>query len=462
MESYLFLGLIFLLNLVIFFILIRQSARQQNTDSNTVTAQILAGLNQSQLELITKISDQLNAGSREQSNALHSKFIDLNNLWGEANLKLNQSLNLEMTKMQDMQSKSQQDIRSNFQEQAQEQKLEFEKMQNRNLVSLNQLKESLSEQLSKAIKDLVEHNRLNFEALSKNNQEKLGLIQTEVEKRLDENLAHNLKSFKEVTINLTSIQGTAQKMIESTSSIDKLNSIFERTSSKAFGDFGEKYLESMLAQYLHPESWSKQVTLAGSSQKVDFVLKIDEKNIGIDCKFPVTVYHDYIEALPENKKTAGRAFLSRIENEAKEISKYYQTESLDLLLLYLPSDGMYAEVVSQPKTIEILQKLKITPASPSTIFPIILLLKEYQFKHNINENAEDIIKGLTHIKKNVESFKSEFRKLGDKIRQAQTNYETADKNLSIVQSTVERLEDKADKNSEPLQISFEEETSNLF
>jgi DNA anti-recombination protein RmuC len=108
--------------------------------------------------------------------------------------------------------------------------------------------------------------------------------------------------------------------------------------------------------------------------------------------------------------------------------------------MYLPSDGMYAEAVNDDQIMKHLNKYKVTLASPATLFPLIILISEYQFKLNVNDNAEQIIKGLGVIKRSVHSFREEFRKLGDKIRQAQNNYDTADRSLTNVSVTVDKLE----------------------
>jgi len=321
-------------------------------------------------------------------------------------------------------------------------------LKEQNQKSLLSILNLLREQLSKSISDLNQRNKENFELLNNANKEKLGQLETEISKRLDENLAQNLKSFETVTKNLTQMESRAQQMIESTKSVDKLNSIFERTSAKAFGSFGESYLESLLRENLAAGSWQKQVKPPNSNEIIDFVIQIDAYKIGIDCKFPLTRYQDYIDADTESKKTALKSFLQAVHLMAKDIhQKYSQSGFVDVLMIYFPSDSMYNEVINHPQTLEYLHKLKIQPTSPSTIFPLIMLIQTYQFRGHINENAEMIINGLKTVRKNIQSFREEFRKLGDKIRQAQQNYDTADRNLLNVHNEVLKLE--STENLEP-------------
>jgi DNA recombination protein RmuC len=314
-------------------------------------------------------------------------------------------------------------------------------LQNQTKDSLQGITESTRKELATQLSTLNETTKHALEIISKTNSEKLTSIQTDIEKKLNENLEQNLKSFESVTKNLTEMQSTAGKMIDSTQSIDKLNRIFERTSSKAFGDFGEKYLESLLEQHLYDGTWTKQVTVEGTSDRIDFVIQVGDQIIGIDSKFPVTRFQDYLNAEGDAKKPARKAYLDAIKLMAQDISnKYYKSDKIDALLLYLPSDGMFAEAVNDDQLMKQLNKLKVTLSSPATLFPLIMMIHEFQFKQQVNERAHDIISGLKVIKRNVVSFRDEFRKLGDKIRLAQQNFDSADKSLTHVHSTVERLE----------------------
>ena len=96
--------------------------------------------------------------------------------------------------------------------------------------------------------------------LTKTNQQKLTQIQGEIERKFNQSLEQNLKSFEEVQKSVGQLQSTAQRMVDSTKSVDKLNSIFERTSSKAFGNFGESYLESMFGATATPRPLAKTVS----------------------------------------------------------------------------------------------------------------------------------------------------------------------------------------------------------
>jgi len=421
MEFLIIALLIGILGILVWTIIKKQS-NDTAASSEEISQKVLISLTQNQATQIEKIIEKLNNSQLQQGQLLSENNQKIENRFSELQNKINTS----------------------FENQNQNQRLEFEKIKNSNQENLQAISLSVQERLSKAIADLVELNNKNFELLSKTNQDKLNQINLDVQKRLDENFAQNLKSVSEVTQKLGHIESTAQKMIESTKSVDKLNTIFSRTSSKAFGGFAENYLESLLAENLVQGSWQKQVKIPGSGEVLDFVIFVDDKKIGIDSKFPLTKWNDYLEAEDGFREAKRKEFVRAVVDMAKEISaKYYQQNYLDTLLLYLPSDSMYIEILDGGKNqemLDLLNKLKVSLISPNTLFPQIMIIKAYQFKLQINQGAEVIYNGLRGLRKNIDGFREEFRKLGDKIRQAQTNYDQADRNLIGVERNVHLLE----------------------
>lgn len=403
---------------MLLFLISRQLGNTEKLDEDKLVNSLFLKLGQSQSEFVERIMDKMNLNQRNQIEALNNyeNKLDTNFLM----LKSEQKLMLS--------------------EQSSKLELQFQKMQENNQLKLTGIQNSIAEKLNQSIQSLVEINNKNFELLNKTNQQRLDQINLDVQKKLDENFARNLKSFQEVSQNLGQIQSTAQKMIESTKSVEKLNTIFSRTSSKAFGGFAENYLESLLEENLAKDSWAKQIKVPNSSEIIDFVVYVDDRKIGIDAKFPLTKYQDYIEAEIGERESKRKEFLRVVMTMAKEIGeKYYKNNFVDSLFLYLPSESLYNEVLDTEKNqevLEFLRKQKVSLISPNTIFPQIMLIKAYQFRLEISQNAENIVLGLKQIQKNIDSFKNEYRKLGEKIRQAQQNYDQAEKNLLGVERNI--------------------------
>jgi DNA recombination protein RmuC len=416
---------------MVLFLISRQQPGTEKLDEERLVNSLFLKLGQSQSEFVERMMDKMNLNQRSQIEALNNyeNKLETNFLM----LKSEQKLMLS--------------------EQSSKLEIQFQKMQENNQLKLTGIQNSIQEKLNQSIQSLVEINNKNFELLNKTNQQRLDQINLDVQKKLDENFARNLKSFQEVSQNLGQIQSTAQKMIESTKSVEKLNTIFSRTSSKAFGGFAENYLESLLDENLAKDSWGKQIKVPNSNEIIDFVIYVDDRKIGIDAKFPLTKYQDYIEAEIGEREGKRKEFLRAVMAMAKEIGeKYYKNNFVDSLFLYLPSESLYNEVLDTEKNqevLEFLRKQKVSIISPNTIFPQIMLIKAYQFRLEISENAENIVLGLKQIQKNIDSFKNEYRKLGDKIRQAQINYDQAEKNLLGVERNILLLDQNAGQKTEP-------------
>jgi DNA recombination protein RmuC len=421
---FLFINFCLLSLLFYFLVLKKESSAFDSKDLDLKISQLFS-------DLFQKITEK----NEQERDKIQTKLIENFSLNQEKIQKIESNLENFLKQNEERQ-------RSDFEKHSLNLQSQFEKLKNSNLENLQKIQVVVTEKLEKSILNLSQVNTENFKLLNKTNQERLDQINLDVQKRLDENFARNLKSFDEVATKLGGIQSTAQKMIDSTKSIDKLNNIFARTSSQSFGNFGEQYLESLLRENLADGSWSKQVLVPNSNNKIDFLIRIEGKKIGIDSKFPLTKYQDFLNA--ENSQERSKflkEYLKSVLSMAKDISnKYLEVDFVNVLFLYLPSDSMYNEVVNNTDVVNALQKLKVTPVSPATIFPLILIISQYQFKMQVTESADNIIQGLSHIRKNIDSFKDEFRKLGDKIRQAQDNYDKADKSLMGVEKNIYLLE----------------------
>ncbi len=413
MDINFILQLLILIALVV--LIFRSFLSNKSNDNSEIQTLIQSNLQSNKEDLIQKINNlnsAQNLASSENKNDFGMKFKDLIGFLEHTNL-LNKS----------------------------DQKEHFGTMVEKNTQNLLNLQSTIQTSLSTAILDLAKINNENFEILRKTNEQKLESINQDVQKRLDISFQQHMKSFEEVSKNIGHIQSVAKQMIDSTSSVDKLNNLFARTSSKAFGDFGEKYLLSMLEQNLHSNSYQTQVTVVGSSEKIDFVITAQGRKIGIDSKFPATKFQDYLDADLSQKSLKLKEFLRSVMSMATDISRKYDKNGfVDYLLMYLPSEGMYMEVANNIEVVEFLNKVKVTPVSPVTIFPIISNIRVVQQRENINENAENIIKALSGVKKNILTFQDEFRKLGDKLRLAQTNYTTAENSLMNVTGQISQLE----------------------
>lgn len=305
--------------------------------------------------------------------------------------------------------------------------------------SLAELLEKIQNGLSEGIKTLNQTTSQQLESLSKTNTERLAHIQESVEKRLDENLKRNLESFTVVKEDLVKMQNHANKMIDSTKSIDRLNDIFGKGAAKSFGTFSEEMLASFLEDTI-PGQYETQFQIPGSAEKIDFLIKLADQKIGVDSKFPLDSYEAFRSSEGEARDEARKAFISAVKLMVEDIArKYVGAKFFDQVYIYFPSDSMYLEVANDESLAKVMRSKKVYPSSPSTIMPMIGLVAQYKQRVEVNENAEHIIAGMQKIDKHIDAFKDEFRKLGDKLRMAQDNYVSAERSLEGVHRQVNLL-----------------------
>jgi DNA anti-recombination protein RmuC len=287
------------------------------------------------------------------------------------------------------------------------------------------------------LEKIANQSKNSFDAIYDSNAKKLIEIQNEIEKRMNENLANNLRSFQEVSLKLGEMSKTAQVMIESTSSIDKLNRIFDRTASKSFGGFAEKYLETTLDCHLKG-LWQSQVMVKNGQEAIDFVITLNDITVGIDSKFPLTTFSDYEEATKEQKAEKLKVYLAKIRDMATDIADKYGSQFTHLYL-YIPSDAMYNEVASNQQLMDKIHKLKINIISPVTLLTVIYAITHMKDKIALNDSAYKMQEYLGFVDKALGKFQEEYDKLGKKLDEAKKSYDNSTFQVNKISSQITKV-----------------------
>ena len=397
-----------------------------------------AGLSAAELELVVeRVVTRLNSEQSKDTRELHEATAEtLHKNLGEFTSKLERTVLEDLARLKELQLESKRANQDAMRTSTEESKTALADVRRQNEASLRTLQESVQTKLDTLMRSLREQNT-----------EELAKLRGEIDKRLDESFAKHLESFAQVKENLGQMQSTASAMIESTKSVDKLNAVFAATSAKATGQFAEEYLETMLKEQLNPRHWQAEVPVPGSGDRLDFVITlgaghagVESKKIGLDAKFPLTTYQHYATSTGPEQERRKKEFLRGVKSMAKDLNrKYLKPGFVDTLFMFLPSDSMYNEVVNDQATHKALQDLRVTPVSPTTLFPLILIVKNYEVKMTINENAQSIMDGLGRVAKNMTSFQAEYTNLGNKLRLAQQNYDKAGKSFTGMLDTVQAL-----------------------
>jgi len=224
-----------------------------------------------------------------------------------------------------------------------------------------------------------------LQQLQKTNAAKLDEMRQTVDEKLQTTLEARLsESFKQVAERLEQVHQGLGHMKTLAQGVGDLQRVLSNVKTR--GIFGEVQLEALLEQVLTIEQYGKQVeTKPRSNQRVDFAIKLPGRSddgatvwLPIDAKFPREDYERLLDAQdradPIAAEASAKAMESRIRQEAKSIAESYLAppHTTDFAILFLPVEGLYAEVLRRPGLMDSLQRdHRVTLAGPTTLLAIL-------------------------------------------------------------------------------------------
>jgi len=272
-------------------------------------------------------------------------------------------------------------------------------------------------------------------SLQNSNEKRLEDMQRVVDEKLQKTLETRLaQSFELVSKQLDSVQQGLGEMKSLAADAKSLKNAL--TNVKDRGTYGEVRLEWLLADILAPSQYEANAAIA-DNKRVDFVIKLPGNGdepllLPIDSKFPM---EDYIRLLDaEDKNTideARKALAARIRKEAKDISEKYITppKTTDFALMFLPTEGLYAEVVQNvPLFEELRDKYKITAVGATTLSAFLSSLQMGFKTLAIEQRSQEVWDTLRAVK-------AEFKKFAGVLDKAQDQIQAADKTLQTLKDT---------------------------
>lgn len=323
---------------------------------------------------------------------------------------------------------------------------------------LEQLRDKNDEKLEQ-IRKTVEGR---LETLQKDNADKLEKMRATVDEKLQSTLEKRLsQSFKLVSERLEHVQRGLGEMQSLATDVSDFKRVL--TNVKTRGTWGEVQLESLLEQVFIKDHYARQVMLTpGSRDAVDFAIKLPDKSskagfiyLPIDAKFPIEDYQRLVAAEEKadtvEAEAASKALIARIKFEAKAIKEKYivPPKTTDFAVLYVPTEGLYAEVLRTPGLFEQLQSTyRVTVAGPTTIAAI---LNSYQLGFRtlaIAEQTSEVWELLTIIKGEFGKFGDLLDKTREKLVQATNTIDTASRKSRTIEAKLGKVQKLADKTSQ--------------
>lgn len=298
----------------------------------------------------------------------------------------------------------------------------------------NQAKEDsrlIREGLSTAFKTFQESVESKQTMLVSSTNEKLESIRNTVEEKLEKTLSERLgQSFETVGKQLIEVQKGLGEMQTLAQDVGGLKRVLSNVKMR--GGIGEVQLEMLLEQILAPEQYQANVkTKANSNDLVEFAVKLPGKDdnhdqvwLPIDAKFPKDIYEQLQNAYDTGDngliEAAQKALDNTIRKMAKDISEKYidPPHTTDFGIMFLPFEGIYAEVVRKASLLEDLQRnYKIIVTGPTTLAAILNSLQMGFKTLAIQKRSSEVWKVLGAVKKEFENF-------GGIMQKAQKNIQT--------------------------------------
>lgn len=304
----------------------------------------------------------------------------------------------------------------------------------------------------------------NIKNLQADNNKQLELMRTTVDEKLQSTLEKRIAmSFKEVSDRLEQVHKGLGEMQNLAVGVGDLKKVL--TNVKTRGTWGEMQLGSLLEQVLSPEQYQSNVaTKPRSQERVDFAIKLpgDSENgvpvwLPIDAKFPQEDYQRLVEAQEaanlELAAEATKQLENRIKLEAKSIrDKYIEPPfTTDFALLFLPTEGLYAEVIKNPGLVEKLQReFRINIVGPTTLAALLNSLQMGFRTLTIQKRSSEVWTLLADIKKHFGSFGDLLAKAHEKVQQAGKVIEDAGRRSRTIETKLQKVQELPGANPESL------------
>ena len=370
-------------------------------------AQSLASQTQANMALLTDRLEQLNLAQERQAKDLRQELLQQFTMFQQT--LLHQSAETTRTQNAQIDAFGQQLalMRANLSDTLAQQ---INAMSEANARRLGEMRTTLEAQLTQ---------------LQQTNATKLDEMRATVDEKLHATLQARLgESFKQVADRLEQVHKGLGEMQTLATGVGDLKHLL--TNVKTRGMFGEAQLEALLEQVLVPDQYAAQIaTRPGSKHVVDFAIKLPGKSDTLDClwlpidaKFPNEDYERLLDAQQRADKAdadaAAKGLEARIRLEAKSIADKYiaPPHTTDFAILFLPTEGLYAEVLRRPGLMESLQRdHRITLAGPTTLLAMLGSLQMGFRTLALEKRSSEVWQVLGAVKTEFEKFGSVLAKV---------------------------------------------------
>ncbi len=304
-----------------------------------------------------------------------------------------------------------------------------------------------SERVSASVREAVAR-------LQESNEQKLEQMRATVDEKLSATLSQRLDtSFQAVGEQLQNVYRSLGEMRELAGGVADLQRAL--TNVKVRGTWAEVQLGSLLEQTLTPDQFARNVSVRNNAERVEYAVKIPSPEedgqivwLPIDSKFPQEDYLRLSEAAERGDRDATEAAAKALERlvkkEAEDIARLYiaPPQTTDFAVMFLPTEGLYAEVLRRPGLAEELQrKCRVMVCGPTTLTAFLNTLRMGFRTIALDRRAAEVWKVLGAAKAQYEQFGAALERAQRKIEEAGSSLDAARHRNEIIRKKLRTVED---------------------
>ena len=301
-------------------------------------------------------------------------------------------------------------------------------------------------------------------AIQADNEKKLEQVRATVDEKLHATLEQRLgESFKQVADRLDQVHRGLGEMQVLAKDVGSLNRVLNNVKSR--GTFGEVQLAGLLEQVFTPDQYGVNVeTVPHSGARVEFAIKLPGRRddglplwLPIDAKFPREDYERLLDAQERADKpeaeAAGRALEMRLRLEAKAIREKYVAppHTTEFAILFVPTEGLYAEALRRPGLMEALQReYRVTLAGPTTLLATLTSLQMGFRTLALEQRSAEVWEVLGAVKTEFGKFGEVLAKTKKKLDEASSTIDLAQTRTNVMTRKLKSVEALSDTRTQLL------------
>lgn len=335
-----------------------------------------------------------------------------------------------------------------------------------NMTKIANLQQNQLDIFAKQLATLTQTNEQKMDKIRETLEERLRLLQEENTKKLDqmreivdEKLHTTLEkrlgeSFKLVSERLETVHKGLGEMQSLAVGVGDLKKVLSGVKTR--GILGEIQLSNILEQLLTPDQYAKNVvTKKGGRENVEYAIKLPSKDdtgefvyLPLDSKFPLEHYHSLIDAYEHGDHTAIEDTTKLLENTIKKCAKDIKEKYLDppnttdFGIMFLPVEGLYAEVLRRPGLLELLQReYKVTVTGPTTLSAFLNSLQMGFRTLAVKKRSSEVWTLLGAVKTEFGKFGDILEKTHKKLQEASNTIEDAAKKSRTIERKLKDVQE---------------------